>query len=66
MPNPDPTIEHLKERAWQQVAAIDRALAEGRIDEDAWHQAMAALIKPAYLAAENPYAQAGHGGNAAT
>jgi SAM-dependent methyltransferase len=66
MPNPDPTIEQLKERGWEQVAAINQALAEGRIDEDGWHAAMAALIKPAYLAAENPYGQAGHGGDAAT
>jgi 2-polyprenyl-3-methyl-5-hydroxy-6-metoxy-1,4-benzoquinol methylase len=66
MSTPDPTIEHLKERAWQEVAAIDQALAEGRINEDGWHEAMAALIKPAYLAADNPYAQAGHGGDAAT
>jgi len=66
MPNPDPAIERLKERAWQKVAAINQALEEGRIDEEGWHEAMASLIKPAYLAAENPYAQAGHGGDAAT
>ncbi len=66
MPNPDPTIERLKERAWQEVAALNQALVEGRIDENGWHEAMASLIKPAYLAAENPYAQAGHGGDAAT
>jgi 2-polyprenyl-3-methyl-5-hydroxy-6-metoxy-1,4-benzoquinol methylase len=66
MPNQDPFIEGLKERAWQEVAEINQALEEGRIDEDEWHEAMAALIKPAYLAADNPYAQAGHGGNAAT
>lgn len=66
MPKLDPTIERLKERAWQEVAAIDLALAEGRIDEDGWHAAMAALIKPAYLSGETPYAQAGHGGNAET
>lgn len=64
-PNPDPSIERLKERAWQEVAEINQALAEGRIDEDGWHAAMAALITPAYLSAENPYAQAGHGGDAA-
>ncbi len=64
MSTPNPTIERLKERAWQAVAAIDQDLAEGRIDEDGWHQAMAALVKPAYLAADNPYAQAGHDGNA--
>jgi SAM-dependent methyltransferase len=66
MSDPDPTIERLKERAWKEVAAIDQALAEGRIDEDGWHEAMAAVIKPAYLAADNPYAQAGHGGDAVT
>jgi SAM-dependent methyltransferase len=59
-------MEQLKERAWQEVAAIDQALADGRLDEAGWHAAMAALIKPVYLAADNPYAQAGHGGTAAT
>ncbi len=62
----DPDIEQLKERAWKEVAEINRALAEGRIDEAGWHAAMADLIKPAYLSAESPYAQAGHGGDAAT
>jgi 2-polyprenyl-3-methyl-5-hydroxy-6-metoxy-1,4-benzoquinol methylase len=66
MSKPDPAIELLKERAWQEVAAINQALAEGQIDENGWHAAMAALIKPAYLAGDNPYAQAGHGGDAAT
>ena len=62
----DPTIEALKERGWQEVAAINQALAEGQIDEAGWHEAMAGYIKPSYLAAESPYAQAGHGGDAAT
>ena len=66
MPDSDSTIERLKERAWREVAVIDQALEEGRIDEDGWHEAMAALVKPAYLAADNPYAQAGHGGGAET
>ena len=66
MPDPDPTIERLKDRGWQEIAAIDQALAEGRIDEQGWHEAMASVIKPAYLAAKNPYAQAGHGGDATT
>lgn len=61
-----PTIEGFKERAWREVAAINQALAEGRINEEEWHAAMAGLIKPAYLAAESPYAQAGHAGDAAT
>jgi GNAT superfamily N-acetyltransferase/SAM-dependent methyltransferase len=62
----DPTIERKKERGWRRVATINRALAEGQIDEDAWHQAMADMIKPAYLAADSPYGQAGHGGDAVT
>jgi SAM-dependent methyltransferase len=66
MPKPDPAIESVKERAWQEVAAINQALEEGQIDENGWHEAMASLIKQAYLAGDNPYAQAGHGGNAAT
>ena len=62
----DPILERLKERAWREVAAIDQALADGRIDEREWHESMAALIEPAYLSADNPYAQAGHSGNAET
>jgi SAM-dependent methyltransferase len=64
MADPDPALERLKERAWREVAEIDRALEAGFLDEDGWHEAMAALIRPAYLAADNPYAQAGHSGNA--
>jgi 2-polyprenyl-3-methyl-5-hydroxy-6-metoxy-1,4-benzoquinol methylase len=62
----DPIREFLKERSWREVAGIDRALSEGRINENEWHEAMAALIKPAYLGAANPYAQAGHSGDAET
>ena len=64
--SPDPELERLKEGSWREVALIDQALDEGRIDEDGWHEAMASLIKPAYLAGENPYTQAGHNGDAAT
>ena len=62
----NPQLEALKEGGWREVASINRALDEGRIDEDGWHEAMASLIKPAYLAGQNPYAQAGHSGDAAT
>jgi RimJ/RimL family protein N-acetyltransferase/SAM-dependent methyltransferase len=65
-PLPDPALEQLKERAWKEVAEINQALAEGQINEDEWHAAMTVLIKPAYLAAEGPYAQAGHEGDATT
>jgi len=63
-PESDPSIERLKERAWQEVAAIDRALGEGEIDEAGWHESMASIIRPAYLQADNPYAGAGHSGDA--
>lgn len=66
MPAPDPSLECLKERSWQEVAAINRALEEGLLDEAGWHAAMAELVRDPYLAADNPYAQAGHGGDAAT
>jgi hypothetical protein len=62
----DPVVEALKERAWRQTAVIDDALAEGGIDEAGWHAAMAELVAPAYLAAGNPYGQAGHSGDALT
>jgi len=66
MENLDPVLESLKEHAWRETAAIDRDLEDGRIDEHGWHAAMASLIKPAYLSGNNPYAQAGHSGNAET
>ncbi len=66
MPNRDPTIESLKDRSRSEVAGIDDALEAGRINEDEWHAAMAALVTPSYLAADNPYRQAGHSGDAPT
>lgn len=66
MHDQDPVVKALKERAWKEVAEVDQALAEGRIDECGWHDAMANLIKPAYLSAGNPYGQAGHSGDAVT
>jgi SAM-dependent methyltransferase len=46
------------------VAAIDAALERGELDEEGWHQAMADLVVPAYLAGDNPRAQSGHSGDA--
>jgi SAM-dependent methyltransferase len=66
MADRDPALECLKDGAWREILAIDRALEEARIDEEGWHEAMASLIKASYLSADNPYAQAGHSGNAAT
>ena len=59
----DDPVAVKKERAWREVAAIDRDLADGRIDEDGWFAAMRALITPAYLAGTNPRAQSGHSGD---
>jgi SAM-dependent methyltransferase len=54
-----------KNRAWREVAAIDAALADARIDEAGWFAAMQALITPAYLAAGTPRGQSGHSGDPA-
>lgn len=62
---PEPSIEAAKERGWREIAAIDAALERGEIDEDGWHRAMAEIVVPAYLAADNPRAQSGHSGDEA-
>jgi len=60
---PEDPYAHLKERAWREVAAIDEALDRGEIDEDGWHQAMADLVVPAYLAADTPWGGSGKSGD---
>jgi SAM-dependent methyltransferase len=60
----DEHLEYAKERAWRQVAAIDAAYARGELDEQGWHDALAALVVPAYLAADNPRGGSGHTGSA--
>jgi SAM-dependent methyltransferase len=60
---PGRSIEAAKERGWREIAAIDAALERGEIDEGGWHRAIAELIVPAYLAADNPRAQSGHSGD---
>jgi len=62
----DPSLEYHKERGWREVSAINQALESGQIDEAEWHASMADLVRPTYLAAESVYAQAGHGGDAAS
>jgi len=56
---------HLKERAWREVADIDARLERGEIDEDAWHDAMSALVTPAYLSAATPWEGSGKSGTSA-
>jgi SAM-dependent methyltransferase len=48
----DEELEAAKEGGWREIAAIDAAYARGELDEAGWHEAMAALVVPAYLAAE--------------
>jgi 2-polyprenyl-3-methyl-5-hydroxy-6-metoxy-1,4-benzoquinol methylase len=55
----------LKENAWREVQDLDARLDRGEIDEDAWHRESAALVVPAYLAAETPWQQSGKSGTAA-
>jgi SAM-dependent methyltransferase len=54
----------LKEGAWREVAAIDGRLERGEINERQWHDAMAALVVPSYLAGETPWQQSGKRGTA--
>ena len=60
---PDP-YAHLKDRAWRELAEIDRRLERGEIDEDGWHEEIARLVVPAYLDAETPWEQSGKSGDA--
>jgi SAM-dependent methyltransferase len=52
-------IELAKNRAWPLLERLDRALERGAIDEERWYREVAAVITPAYLAADNPRAQSG-------
>jgi hypothetical protein len=63
-PSGDTTLASLKEHAWREVSAINQAFADGRLDEEGWHDAVAALVTPAYLAADSAFGQAGHDGDA--
>jgi SAM-dependent methyltransferase len=53
------------ERGWRELAAIDEALERGEIDEQGWHDAVAAIVVPAYLAGETPWEQSGKSGDLA-
>ncbi len=48
-----------KDEAWRELEEIDRRLERGEIDEPGWHQAVAALVVPAYLAARTPWQGSG-------
>jgi SAM-dependent methyltransferase len=62
----DRPIEIAKNRAAHLLADADAALEAGLIDEAEWYRRIAAVITPAYLAADTPWAQSGKGGDAAS
>ena len=55
----DDELEASKERAWREVAAIDAAYKRGDLDDAGWHRETAALVVPAYLAADTPQGGSG-------
>ena len=48
---------------WREIAAIDAALADGVIDQQGWHEAMAELLREPYLSARTPWEQSGKAGS---
>jgi hypothetical protein len=54
------------ERGWRELAAIDEAHERGEIDEEGWHEAVAAIVVPAYLGGETPWEQSGRSGDLAS
>lgn len=54
----------LKDDAWRDLQRVDALLERGEIDEDVWHREIAAIVVPAYLAAETPWEQSGKSGGA--
>ncbi|MEY9948363.1 class I SAM-dependent methyltransferase [Kitasatospora sp. GAS1066B] len=61
--NDSSDIEFAKERSWREAKEIDDAFESGQIDQAGWHEAVLAIIEPAYLSASNPRAQSGHSGD---
>ncbi len=61
----DEELEFAKERGWRETAEIDAAYERGELDDTGWHEAMAALVVPAYLAAGTPEGGSGSSRDAA-
>jgi SAM-dependent methyltransferase len=57
------SLKAARNRAYRLVERADTDLERGEIDEEGWHRAVAAVITPAYLAADNPRAQSGYSGD---
>lgn len=62
---PEEELEAARERGWREVAAIDAAYRAGEIDQAGWHDAVRALVEPAYLGASTVQGGSGHGGTPA-
>lgn len=56
-------IKMAKDGSYALVERLEAALESGEIDEEGWYREVAAVITPAYLAADNPRAQSGHSGD---
>jgi SAM-dependent methyltransferase len=54
------------ERGCRELAAIDEAHERGEINEEGWHEAVAAIVVPAYLGGETPWEQSGKSGDLAS
>lgn len=59
----DEDARDAQERGWRRLAQIDAAYQDGLIDQDGWHQAVLAIVEPAYLSAATPQGGSGHGGS---
>ncbi len=57
------SLKAAKNRAYQLLERVEAALERGEIDEEGWYREVAAVITPAYLAADNPRSQSGHSGD---
>jgi SAM-dependent methyltransferase len=55
----DEELQSLIEKGWREVARVDAAYERGELDDRGWHDAMARLVVPPYLAAAT--AQGGSG-----
>lgn len=60
----DEGLEAARERGWRDLASIDAAYARGDLDRRGWHDAIRAVIVPAYLAARDARGGSGHHGSA--
>jgi hypothetical protein len=61
----DEELESAKERGWRETAAIGEAYARGELGDAEWHEAVADLVVPAYLAATTPQGGSGSSRDAA-